>query len=98
MEISWSGAESSKTYVSMIRAEVLDRIGIIKDVLTKIADNKTNVTYANVKSKNKRVAIVELALEIADIDHLNKVIASIQSMSDVLLVRRQQSGGTSRYI
>ena len=47
---------------------------MFKDVLGKIADNKTNITYANIKTKDKMFALVEVGLEITDLEHLNKII------------------------
>ncbi|MEI7475443.1 MAG: bifunctional (p)ppGpp synthetase/guanosine-3',5'-bis(diphosphate) 3'-pyrophosphohydrolase [bacterium] len=92
MLINWSGVDTSKTFVTYIQVEVIDRLGVLKDILTKIADNKTNINHANIKNISKSRAIVEIGLEIKDIEHLNKITNSILSISDVLSVKRQKPG------
>lgn len=91
MQINWSSSDKSKTYVTNIRVEVIDRLGVFKDILAKVVDNNTNIAYASVKSKTKEVATVEIGLEITDIEHLNKVSNSIMGVSDVISVKRQKS-------
>lgn len=90
--INWNIDKSAKTYVTKLYIETIDRIGIFKDVLGKIADNRTNITQATIKRKDKNFSTVEVALEITNIEHLNKLINSINTVSDVISVKRQQSG------
>ncbi|MFA6989383.1 MAG: ACT domain-containing protein, partial [Candidatus Gastranaerophilaceae bacterium] len=91
MDINWSGAEPNKTYVVNVRIEATDRIGVLQDILVKVADNKINIVFATVKSKLKKFAIIDLGLEVKDIDSLNRLFNSIQVVSDVISVRRLQS-------
>ncbi len=96
LQISWNSNNTKKAYVTKIFIEVIDRMGVFKDVLGKISDNKTNITEAKIKRKNKNFAVVEVGLEIYDIEQLNKIIAAINSVSDVISVKRQQSGIAGR--
>ncbi len=96
LPISWNIDNVKRAYVTKIFVEVIDRLGVFKDVLAKVSDNKTNLTEARVKKKNKNFALIELGLEIHDIDQLNKVINSINSVSDVVNVKRRQSGLSHR--
>ena len=91
MEINWSSTEPNKTYVVNIRIEANDRIGVLQDILAKVSDNKTNIVFANVKSKLKKFAIIDLGLEVKDIENLNRVFNSVQAVPDVISVRRLQS-------
>ncbi len=88
MDIRWADKVSKGTYVAHIRIETQDRVGLLKDVLLKIAD--TNITYANSYSKNKKFGIIDLGIELDNIETLKKVIANIQSIPDVYSVRRLQ--------
>ncbi|HSA06071.1 MAG TPA: bifunctional (p)ppGpp synthetase/guanosine-3',5'-bis(diphosphate) 3'-pyrophosphohydrolase [Candidatus Gastranaerophilales bacterium] len=92
LPISWNDNNSRKTYVTKIFVEVIDRIGVFKDVLGKISDNKTSITEAKIKRTNKNFALIEVGLEICDIEQLNKIILNINSVSDVVSIKRQQSG------
>ena len=90
--IGWNQKDLNKTYVTKLYIETIDRIGIFKDVLGKIADSRTNITQATIKRKSKDFSTIEIGLEITNIDHLNKLISSINTVSDVVSVKRQQSG------
>ena len=92
MKISWRNNEApNKTYVTSIRINCVDKIGMLKDVLVKAADCGTNITYANVKTNyTKKVGIIELGVEVNGIDNLNAVINAFQSLPDVHSVKRIQ--------
>ncbi len=90
MDIRWADNVSQGTYVAHLRIEAQERVGLLKDVLTKIADTNTNVSYAYSYSKNKKFGIIDLGIELSDIETLKKIITNLQSMQDVLSVRRLQ--------
>jgi RelA/SpoT family (p)ppGpp synthetase len=93
MNTTWSSDDpQDKKRLNTIILEVLviDRIGIFKDVLTRVSDTNTNLSNARVKTLENNTAIIELAVDVSNIDHLNKLIASISKLSDVLSVRRCQ--------
>lgn len=91
MDIHWSGDHTTKTYTTTIRVETAEKMGLLKDIITAVSDNNTNITYANVKSKNNKIGIIELGIELNNIDTLKKVINSIQSIPDVYSVKRIQT-------
>lgn len=92
MKISWrDGSDLNKTYVTSIRINCADKLGMLKDILIKAADCDTNITYANVKtSSTKKIGIIELGVEVNSIDKLNFVINAFQSLPDVHSVKRIQ--------
>ncbi len=91
MDIHWSGDHTTKTYSTTIRIETAEKMGLLKDIIAAVSDNNTNINYANVKSKNNKIGIVELGIELNNIDTLKKVINSIQSIPDVYSVKRIQT-------
>ena len=92
MKISWRNNETpNKTYVTSIRINCVDKLGMLKDILIKAADCGTNITYANVKTNYaKKVGMIELGVEVNGIDNLNEVINAFQSLPDVHSVKRIQ--------
>ena len=90
MDIRWSGHHVDKTYSTTIRIETAEKMGMLKDVISVIADNNTNINYANCKSRNK-VGIIELGIELDNIETLRKVMNAIQSLPEVHSVRRIQT-------
>jgi len=92
LDIRWSGDNTNKTYTTTIRVETGEKIGLLKDIIAAISDNNTNITYANVKSKNnKRLGVIEIGMELDNIDTLKKVINCIQAIPDVYSVKRIQT-------
>ena len=90
MDIKWVGVNTNKTYNTTIRIETAEKIGLLKDVISAVSDNNTNIVNANIKTKN-HVGIIEIGLELDNIDTLKKVIACIQSLPDVYSVKRIQT-------
>lgn len=100
LDISWNPEQiklNKKTYIAAIRIDVDDKLGMLKDILTKITDCDTNINYANVKSNpSKKLGIIELGLEVSGIDKLNYVINALNSMESVQSVKRVPFNSQSR--
>ena len=94
MDIKWAGINTNKTYHTTIRIETAEKMGLLKDVISAISDNNTNIISANAKTKN-HVGIIEIGLELDNIDTLKKVIACIQSLPDVFSVKRIQTSANT---
>ncbi|GBF23445.1 (p)ppGpp synthetase I SpoT/RelA [Candidatus Gastranaerophilus sp. (ex Termes propinquus)] len=101
MDIKWANSVSVGTYTAHLRVESQDRVGLLKDLLVKIADTNTNIVYANSYLKNgksgKKFGIVDIGLDLDNVDTLKRVIANIQAIPDVYSVRRieQTSNGAN---
>ena len=90
LDIHWSGNNINKTYTTTIRVETAEKMGLLKDIVSVVSDNGTNIVSANVKSKSK-VGIIELGIELDNIDTLRKVMTAIQAMPEVFSVKRIQT-------
>ncbi len=90
MAIKWAGVNTNKTYHTTIRIETAEKLGLLKDVISAVSDNNTNIVNATIKTKN-HVGIIEMGLELDNIDTLRKVIACIQSLPEVYSVKRIQT-------
>ncbi|MGB3301049.1 MAG: bifunctional (p)ppGpp synthetase/guanosine-3',5'-bis(diphosphate) 3'-pyrophosphohydrolase [Phormidesmis sp.] len=76
------------TYPVQLRIEVIDRVGVLKDILTRLSDLKINVHKAGVKTHPDQIADIDLGIDIYDHQHLDKTFAQIRKMSDVLNIKR----------
>ena len=90
MDIKWAGINTNKTYTTTIRIETAEKLGLLKDVISAVSDNNTNIVNANIKTKN-HVGIIEIGIELDNIDTLKKVINCIQALPDVYSVKRIQT-------
>ena len=71
-----------------IQIEVIDRVGVLKDILTRLTDNNINVRNAQVKTYPGQTAVIDLGIDIQDHTQLERTFTQIKKMSDVLKLRR----------
>ena len=90
--VSWNSNHSSRnrpqTYPVNIQIEAIDRVGVLKDILSRLSDHSINVRNAQVKTCNGQPALIELGVEIRDRHQLENVFNQIKKMSDILNLRR----------
>ncbi|HAC63853.1 MAG TPA: (p)ppGpp synthetase, partial [Cyanothece sp. UBA12306] len=92
--VRWNPAENPgcmTTYPVDISIEALDRVGVFKDILSRLSDNNINVRNAGVKTGRNKPAIISLRIDIRDRQQLECVISQIRNMSDILNIHRVNS-------
>ncbi|YAI81353.1 MAG: RelA/SpoT family protein [cyanobacterium endosymbiont of Rhopalodia sterrenbergii] len=92
--VRWNPTEDSghtQTYPVDIFIEALDRVGILKDILSRLSDNNINVRNAGVKTRRSRPAMINLRIDIRDRQQLECVITQIRNLSDIVNVHRVNS-------
>ena len=89
--VSWNPTKQDRralTYPVNVQLEVIDRVGVLKDILSRLADNNVNVRHAQVKTRPGETAIIDLGIDICDRDQLERTFIQVKKMSDVLNLRR----------
>ena len=90
--VSWNstGTENGRpqTYPVSLQIEVLDRVGIFKDILSRLSDQNINVCHAQVKTQEGKPALIDLCIDIRDRQQLERSFTQIKKLSDVLNIRR----------
>ncbi len=92
MYVSWEGENQTKHSVKL-DIQVIDRVGVLKDILTKIADCNANLSNTKVKILPDHTASIELTLDVESLKHLDRVRDAICQINDVIGVRRQRGRG-----
>ncbi len=88
VRLDWEGVAPQK-YPVTIRVHALDRVGLVRDVSTVIADEKINMTSVTTTTDPKeRTATITLTVEVSDAKELSKVLAKLESVKNVIEVRR----------
>jgi GTP diphosphokinase / guanosine-3',5'-bis(diphosphate) 3'-diphosphatase len=96
--VSWNDGDTSNqrpTYPVRIQVEAIDRVGLMKDVLTRLCDHNINVRSAQVNTSPNRPAVIDVCVDIPDHEHLGRVLVHLKKMSDVLSARRCGEMGAS---
>ncbi|BAZ09379.1 (p)ppGpp synthetase I, SpoT/RelA [Calothrix sp. NIES-4071] len=76
------------TYPVNVQIEALDRVGVLKDILSKLTDQCINVRHASVKTATNQPALIDLGMEVRDTAQLEQVFTQIKKLSDILNIRR----------
>jgi GTP diphosphokinase / guanosine-3',5'-bis(diphosphate) 3'-diphosphatase len=91
LPVSWNPHdrhEKPRNYCVNVQLEVFDRVGVLKDILSRLSDNKVNVQSAKVITHYAKPATIDLAIEVADKSQLERCFSQIKQMSDVINIRR----------
>ena len=88
IKVAWSGITSPR-YLALVRVVAVDRVGLLRDVLTKIADEKINVQDIQTSaSDSSSTQSIRLTLEVFGMDQLVRVINRIEAVPGVYEVAR----------
>ncbi|MCM1984582.1 RelA/SpoT family protein [Lyngbya confervoides] len=97
--VSWNPQSETQghrqTYPVNIQIEVLDRVGILNDILSRLKDLHINVNNAQVLTKRGQPALITLGLDIEHLNQLDRTFTQIRKMTDVLNLRRLHHSETT---
>ncbi|MEB3362517.1 MAG: ACT domain-containing protein, partial [Synechococcaceae cyanobacterium] len=94
LPVQWNPAAVAlhRRYPVQLRIEVLDRVGVLKDILTRLSDHRINVSDARVRTSPGKPARIDLKVELESATQLTATINQIRSMADVLNIARSGMG------
>jgi len=94
--VSWNSSpevgKRPKTYPVSISIDVIDRVGVMNDILSRLKDLEINVHSAQVHTSKGKPAVIELGIGIRDRIQLDQVFTQIRQISDVLHLHRMIKG------
>ncbi len=94
LPVRWNPASEAhqRRYPVRLRIQVLDRVGVLKDILTRLSDHRINVSDARVRTSPGRPARIDLRVELISAAQLATTMDQIRSMADVLDICRTGIG------
>jgi RelA/SpoT family (p)ppGpp synthetase len=94
LPVRWNPAVEARPrrYPVQLRIEVLDRVGVLKDILTRLSDHRINVSDARVRTNPGKPARIDLRVELESAGQLTSTMNQIRSMADVLDIARTGIG------
>ncbi len=86
LPVRWNPAadQQRRRFPVQLRIEVLDRVGVLKDILTRLSDSRINVSDARVRTAYGKPARIDLKVELGSASQLRTTMDQIRSMADVL--------------
>lgn len=77
-----------KVYSGQLKIQVVNRQGLLMDIITVFGESKTNVVGANIRTLPNGTAEIYVTLDVRDIEHLNYLMTKISHFSDVISILR----------
>ncbi len=88
VEVEWdTGAHH--LYPVGIKIEAWDRTGLLRDIATVIAENKINLTGAEVQVYDDKTAVISTTVEINSLSQLSTLLEKLETIKDVHTVARE---------
>jgi GTP pyrophosphokinase len=87
IQVAWG--ETPQRYPVTIRIEGWDRVGLLRDVTTLVADEGVNALSVMTNVHSDRTVTILMTLEVANVQQLSRVLQKIESVRDVYDVRRE---------
>ncbi|OAS84964.1 MULTISPECIES: RelA/SpoT family protein [Metabacillus] len=93
IDVEWENQPSTTRKEYNVEIEILgyDRRGLLNEVLQAVNETKTNISSVSGKSDRNKVATINMAISISNINHLQKVVERIKQISDIYSVRRMMN-------
>jgi (p)ppGpp synthase/HD superfamily hydrolase len=89
IDVSWNFKNEHSIYSVDIQIQTNNRIGIIRDITSYLADQNININELQVKTfKVDDIALVNLSIDVNNLRQLENCMASIQKIKNVMQVRR----------
>ena len=90
VQVSW-GEQTTQSYPVSVRLEAWDRVGMLRDVTTLVADEKVNMLSVLTSVHEDRTVTVLMTLEVEGVRQLSRVLQKLEAIRDVFDVRRDAS-------
>ncbi|MFC2024371.1 RelA/SpoT family protein [Chloroflexota bacterium] len=84
--VEWGRTDS--LYPVSIRVEVWDRVGLMRDITTIVAEEKVNIKAASSASHGNHTVSAYFTIEISDLTQLSRLLGKIEGISGVINVTR----------
>ncbi len=90
IEAEWQKQEDNRDalYVTDIKIYAIDRRNIVFDISKVFSEMLINVTSMTLRTNRQGKATINVAFEIHGVDQLNKIIAKIRSIDDIIDIER----------
>lgn len=88
IEAEWQKQDQDALYVTDIKIYAIDRRNIVFDVSKVFTEMLINVTSMTLRTNRQGKATINVAFEIHGVEQLNKVIAKIRNIDDIIDIER----------
>jgi GTP pyrophosphokinase len=87
LPVVWE-AKADRTFVSQIRVDVTNRMGVLAAVAAAISTTETNIEHVSIEERDSEMSVLMFEVRVRDRKHLANLVRTIRRMPDVLRVNR----------
>jgi len=88
LAVSWQTPGGDRTFVSEIRIDVANRVGVLAAVAAAISSTETNIDHVSVEERDRDTSELVFELKVRDRAHLARVMRITRRMPEVIRVSR----------
>jgi GTP diphosphokinase / guanosine-3',5'-bis(diphosphate) 3'-diphosphatase len=82
------GGDKNRLYPVKIQVLTVDKPGLLADITSALKSADVNVTKASVDTTAENRGVAQFTIQVADQQHLEKVLGSLKRLKEVISVRR----------
>lgn len=86
--VNW-GNQSNETHPVAIIIDAEDRVGLLKDISTLLADQRVNILSMATQTHEDRTVTFRAVVEVEDLNHLSTMLTKLEQLRQVNSVRRE---------
>ena len=90
VSVEWG--QAGVLYPVKVRVDAWDRVGLMRDVTTMVAEEKVNIVAASLVNVDDQTVSVFLTIEIGDLAKLSRLLARVEGVRSVNSVARVAEG------
>jgi guanosine-3',5'-bis(diphosphate) 3'-pyrophosphohydrolase len=87
VEVTW-GDQAKQAYPVSVRIDAWDRVGLLRDITTLVADEKVNMLTVLTNVHEDRTVTVLMTIQVDGVKQLSRVLQKLEAVRDVFDVRR----------
>ena len=86
IDVAWG--QTGEFYPVAVQIEAFDRVGLLRDISTIIAEERVNMVAVTTQERDDRTTAIALTLETRGVDQLSRVLIKLEGVRGVLSVAR----------
>jgi GTP pyrophosphokinase len=83
IEVSWDQDHPGGQFLVQIETRALDRAGLLSDLTKVLSDYRVNIITGSMSTSADQIASARFSFELADMSHLNAVLAALRRVDGV---------------
>jgi GTP pyrophosphokinase len=95
LPISWS-SNPDETFVAPVQIQAFDRVGLLRDITTLLADEDINILSMQTLTHDDRSVNLLITMEVKDVGQLSHILRRLEGLSEVYSARRDTSSISTR--